>query len=308
LPTALVTGAHGFLGRHFAARLAREGWRVVGLGHGDWSPAQALDWGVCEWIPGDINAATLRRALSLGMPALVFHAGGGGSVQAAQHDPAADLRRSVLALGDVLDALREFTPESRLIFPSSAAVYGACPDESLHEDRPLAPVSLYGVHKAMSETLIRGHVAAYGLRAAIVRYFSVYGRGLRKQLLWDVCCRLEQARSEPIELFGDGNETRDMLHVEDAVDIGLRAAKALESDSLLVINGGTGTASTVREIAGRLAALYGAPEPRFNRRIREGDPRHYRAGMGRCAALGFSPRWRLSAGLEDFVSWKRSCA
>src|SRR4030095_13057401 len=82
-------------------------------------------------------------------------------------------------------------PAAILIYPSSAAVYGVVKQAPIGESSPIAPVSPYGLHKAMAEELCSTQSKHFGLRCAIVRFFSVYGPGSRKQLLWDLAQKIE---------------------------------------------------------------------------------------------------------------------
>ena len=303
LKNILVTGAYGFLGRHVARHYANENWRVIGLGRGSWTKSEAEAWGIETWLAGDVDSTNLDRAAAFASGSIdaIFHAAGTGSVQNAQSDPLGALRQSVLSTGEVLDFLRVRAPGARLVFPSSAAVYGIAAAEPLSEGRPLAPVSIYGAHKAMCESLIVSYVLAFGLKATIVRYFSIFGRGLRKQLVWEVCQRLERNRGK-LELFGDGGETRDMIHVDDASTIAWLGVECV-TDPLMVVNGATGKAVTVRTIAAALSNLMNGAEPKFTGVTRPGDPRHYEADIRKLEMIGFVPRWSLEDGLADYVNW-----
>ena len=128
-------------------------------------------------------------------------------------DPFADFQRTVGSTAALLEYIRVDCPGAALVYPSSAAVYGHAVQLPMQEDGPLRPVSPYGVHKKFAEDLIRSHCVMFGLRASIVRLFSIYGEGFRKQLLWDACRKLLAGERE---FFGIGDETRDWLHVDDA--------------------------------------------------------------------------------------------
>jgi UDP-glucose 4-epimerase len=217
-------------------------------------------------------------------------------------DPDEDRRRSVGVLEQVLDYLRHHAPGARLIFPSSAAVYGHAGGPAL-EDTALDPISPYGRHKAMAEALIAEAASALGLDAVIIRFFSAYGPGLRKQLLWELGQRLA-ARPAEVELSGTGDETRDFLFVDDATALIGLAAGLERRDEPWVLNGGAGEAVSVRQVAQGLAEALGAlSRILFNGIDREGDPRSLVADIGRAAALGFRPRVGLDEGLARYARW-----
>ena len=101
--TAIVTGAHGFLGRHVARALARAGRTVIGIGHGDWSEAQWRAWGLAAWHHDDVKTQALAAP---GAPGAVFHCAGSGSVAFSMAEPAQDFDRTVGTTLEVLEFLR----------------------------------------------------------------------------------------------------------------------------------------------------------------------------------------------------------
>src|SRR3972149_7252759 len=122
----LVTGAAGFLGRHAARAFARRGCTVVGLGHGELTPHDAAAWGISTFVKGDITLTTLTGLFERhGAPSLTVHAAGGASVGRSLQDPLLDFERTVRTTAILIDALRRAAPGSLLVYPSSAAVYGA---------------------------------------------------------------------------------------------------------------------------------------------------------------------------------------
>ncbi len=299
---AFVTGAGGFLGGAVAEGLRRAGWRVVGLGH---PTRHSGDSAGTPFVDGDIDRASLTRALApFGAPQLVFHAAGGASVGASINDPAQDRDRTIGSLAPVLDFLQSEAPDARLIYPSSAAVYGDAGDGPIGEGAAPAPASPYGRHKLEAERLILAEHAERGLDAVIVRFFSAYGPGLRKQLLWELAGRLA-AGPAAVDLGGTGEEARDFLFVDDAVELVLRLAASEQAP--LIVNGGAGEAVTVRRMAETVRdAMGSAASIRFSGKAREGDPRSLVADPGLSAALGFRPAVSLAEGVQRFARWVRS--
>lgn len=302
---AVVTGDSGFLGRAVVAALKCKGWFVAGLGN-----AARKDGGQSPLadarVDGEVSPKNLGRAIALCpfTPQIVMHAAGNGRVADAHQQPAEDFRRSVLSLADTLDAVRLLCPHAKLVFPSSAAVYGQAGRHPIGEDHPLVPVSVYGLHKQLCEHLISGYARQYELQASIVRYFSLYGPGLRKQLIWDIC---EKASTPPNEivLSGDGTDARDFLHIEDAARLAILAAERNER-GVLIVNGGSGTAHTVADVGSTVAGLYGVSPPRFDAIGRPWDPNWFQANTDRAVRLGFCPQHTLAEGLMQVVRWHRS--
>jgi UDP-glucose 4-epimerase len=298
-----VTGARGFLGRHVARHFAAKGHKVAGIDRGHWAAEDRSGWGVGYWVESDVHLASLNElSTQSGLPQLVFHAAGGASVGPSFEDPLTDFNCSVTTTAEVLEFLRREAPSAIFILPSSAAVYGAQEPGPIPEDAPLRPVSPYGAHKLMAEQLCHSANLNFGLRCVLIRYFSLYGPELRKQLLWDLAAKLS-GPSPSVELFGTGQETRDMFYIEDAVHL-VSTMSSIDRTDNLVVNGGSGQATTVRDIASALIGRLGlSSELRFNGQCREGDPINYQAHMGRAQSLGYKPKWSLEEGLTEYVHW-----
>ncbi|HJW52617.1 MAG TPA: SDR family oxidoreductase [Burkholderiaceae bacterium] len=307
----VVTGAAGFIGRHLCRLLAASGRSVVGLGHGDWPQEDVEAAGIRAWKSGEVDSSSLDElAAKYGTPAQVFHLAGGSSVTVSLRDPRGDFLRSVGSTVELLDWLRREAPSAGLTAISSAAVYGTGHHGAIREDAPLRPQSPYGHHKQMMEGLLQSYAQSFGTRSVIVRLFSVYGAGLHKQLLWDLCSRLARG-VQRVELQGSGEEVRDWTDVRDTVRaIEIVSPKA--STEVPVINVGTGIGTPVREIARLTAAAWsGDAAPvaaSFSGLRREGDPFGLQADASRLSALGFSWTIPLPQGIEDYVRWFRAQA
>jgi UDP-glucose 4-epimerase len=303
--TVLITGARGFIGRHVARFFAEEGHVVAGLGHGAWLESAHRQWGVAEWRNGEISHANLGALSSaVGTPDVVIHLAGGSAVGPSFAQPAEDFHRSVAAASQLAEWMRLRAPAARLVMASSAAVYGAGHQLPIAETAHCAPYSPYGFHKRMAELALESYARNFGLRVAIVRLFSVYGPGLRKQLLWDACTRLAQG-AELLQLGGSGEELRDWLHVDDVARL-MQWAAARASKEAEVFNGGTGVATAVRDIAQRLCAAWGGDcALAFSGNARPGDPQRLVADVSRLRAAGFAPARPWQQGIDDYVAWYR---
>ncbi|OGR35003.1 MAG: hypothetical protein A2051_10320 [Desulfovibrionales bacterium GWA2_65_9] len=296
--TVLITGAHGFLGRHAARHFAQQGWQVVGMGHGDYTTEQALAWGIHTWIAGDICPETLARVPA--PPDAVVHCAGGASVGQSLAAPLRDFERTVHTCVAVLEYVREHAPQARIAYPSSAAVYGGTKAAHIAEDTPAHPISPYGLHKEMAEVCCRDYAEQHGLAVCLVRFFSLYGSGLRKQLLFDAC---QKAQAGAFEFFGSGQEERDYLHVTDAARLLFLAVQAA-SPACPVVNGGSGRGLSTREVLTALAHCWGENlAPRFNGTVKQGDPQRLVADISGITAWGFAPSVDFQSGLRDYVAW-----
>lgn len=303
MKTVLITGAHGFLGRYCAAEFSRQGYRVMGIGHGTWDNSAVAGAGIDFWLEGDIS---LEQLVSLPWrPDIIVHAAGSGSVSFSLSHPMQDFERSVTTTLTVLEYARLAGYAPRIVLISSAAVYGCADESQIAEDTSLHPTSPYGVHKRMAEQLCFAYGEHFAVESSVIRFFSVYGPGLRKQLLWEACRRMSTAEaSEPLEFFGTGSETRDWLHAKDAALLVRLVGEHAHAG--LVINGGTGEAVAVCDILKHLAVeMRWRGTIGFNGIVRTGDPGHLCADRTRAGKLGWSPSVPLSDGLADYVAWFR---
>lgn len=298
---ALVTGANGAIGRHVAFTLAAHGWQVVGLGHGTWGHEEQLAWGVSHWYKGDVNLITLQ-AIKIS-PSLIIHCAGSGAVGASFEEPYTDFARTVSATLAVLEYIRINCPNAKLVYPSSAAVYGVAEQFPIRETANLTPASPYGAHKKIAEDLILEYSKYFHLNCAIVRLFSIYGPGFRKQLLWDACNHI---LNNEAQFYGTGDETRDWLHVSDAAKLMLCASENAACDCP-IINGAGGKAVTVREIILELIGLMNSSvKPVFCGTHKKGDPVHYLADIQRSLEWKWKPEISLKDGLINYVDWFKS--
>ena len=299
-----MTGASGFIGRHAARRLADEGWSVSAIGHSQWRDEEWHAWGIDRWMTATVTLGSIRElADACGDPDLIVHCAGSGSVGFSIKRPKEDFDRTVGSTSAILEFARERSPGVRVIYPSSAAVYGQTGRLPIHEDLPPTPLSPYGVHKHMAERLCELHAREWEVPVAIVRFFSVYGAGLCKQLLWDAC---RKASRDEFSFFGTGQERRDWMHVNDAARL-LRLASEHASHACPIVNGGVDIGRTTREVLERLGSMWPeAKHPTFIGESRSGDPSDLVADVSRLSEWGFEPRVGFEEGIDEYVRWFRA--
>ncbi len=298
--TALVTGGHGFIGRHVARHLAEHGWQVTGIGHGAWEKQEWMRWGFTAWYTAEITPDTLRA--HSGQPDAIFHCVGSQAVGFSLAHPHTDFQSTVATTALTLEFARLYVPAARVVYLSSAAVYGNVDHIPITESSPLRPVSPYGLHKKMAEELCRSYSCRFGVATVVVRLFSIYGPGLRKQLFWDGCKKIS---CQDLSFSGNGQETRDWLHVQDAVALLVEAYRHASTNSP-AINGGTGVGVTVQEVITELYKAFRiASAPKFSGLTRPGDPAHYVADPTFAQRLGWWPKIKWYDGVHEYVEWFR---
>jgi len=297
MQSALVTGGAGFIGSHLVRRLSSLNSQVAVM---DPKVENAARLDGVDYICGALSREILETVDFV--PTTIFHLAGGASVAESIADPEGDFVRSVYASFVLLEFLRRRWPQTRVVFISSAAIYGESKEKRASHDLTCLPLSPYGVHKRMVEALLFDYARMYGIRSVIVRPFSVYGPGLRKQLLWDA---LEKASRGCFEFFGSGHELRDWVYVADLVECLLRASSRADV-SVPIFNAGTCRAVSVHDVLTELFQIAGVPEaPRFVDRPKEGDPNSLVADDSAESALGPLFVTPLGDGLRAYVEWYR---
>lgn len=303
--SVLITGVHGFIGRHLAKHLSEQGKAtIIGLGHGAFSPIESAKFGIFASINGDVSFSNLNRiANEFGIPNEIYHLAGGSSVGPSLRIPQEDFKRTVASTSELLDWVRLNAPYTSVVIASSAAVYGAGHSGPISENASTIPFSPYGYHKRMAELLCESYSNNFGLRTSVVRLFSVYGPEIRKQLLWDTCCRLAESK-KPLEFTGTGLEKRDWLHIRDCVAILSCSVNLADPHSKL--NGGTGVATSVADIVTELCCLWDdRPKPTFTGIPRTGDPINLTADVTYLSRLHITPLIDWKSGLAEYVQWFR---
>ncbi|GAB56976.1 NAD-dependent epimerase/dehydratase [Glaciecola punicea ACAM 611] len=297
--SVLVTGSKGFIGSNAAKHFRNLGFEIFGIGHGDLANVELVKFGLDHWKNANVTIEAMRDyGISFD---IIIHCGGSGSVGFSVENPYGDFKKTVDGTLEVLEFIRLYSPESKLIYPSSPAVQGEHCDSPILESYVGKPCSPYGYHKKIAEELCRSYSEKYGLKVSIVRLFSVYGVGLRKQLLWDAVGKLSKENSEA-DFWGTGQETRDFIHIDDVMYIFEQLAK--QNLDFVLVNGGTGIKTSIRQTVEKIREyLKKEVNIVFNNEIVPSNPMYYCASMGHISSLidcNFKP---LEPGLLEYVTW-----
>lgn len=297
-----ITGAGGFLGGRLAQMCAGQGSRVGGFGPG-FSEGQAGDVFAAVEAGYLCHPALDRMERKAGLPDTVFHLAGGSTVRGSVTDPQKDFAKSVESTAVLLHWLYLRGARPTVVLSSSAAVYGAELTSPARESDVLAPHSPYGAHKVVAEEMVAVYQPILAIDAAIVRLFSVYGPGLKKQFIWDFTRKVLEG--SPVDrMFGTGTETRDWIYVDDACRLLMRAAERA-TKPLVTLNGGTGQGTEIATVASMICRLIGLrPELGYVGFREPSDPGYLVADTGYLASLGnFGCEVTLEAGLRETVAW-----
>jgi nucleoside-diphosphate-sugar epimerase len=295
---SLVTGGAGFIGSHIAQALLARGEPVRifdNLSTGRKSNLDALH-GEVDMVRADLRDVEAVRA-AMDDVDVVFHQAAMASVPESLADPATTLDVNVVGTQNVLLAARE-QKVRRVVFASSCALYGECPELPSHEALLPNPLSPYAVHKLTGEGLCGVFTRAFGLETVALRYFNVFGP--RQDPASDYAAAIPKltralARGVNPVVFGDGEQTRDFIYVGNVAQANLLAADAPAAVGQ-VINIGSGESISINDMLRVAADLLHVPLQPEYREARTGDVRHSRADISRAKALlGYEP----SVGFRD---------
>lgn len=295
----IVLGAGGFIGSHLVRTLVAGGYIVTGC------DLYENILGKFEYIKVSRLAPEWDEIFSSRTFDYCINAAGSGNVAYSMSHPLSDFEANTLDTIRILDAIRKYNPACRYLHISSAAVYGNPQSLPVLEDSMTHPLSPYGWHKLMSEKLCQEYAAIYQLHTAIVRPFSVYGPGLRKQLFWDTYQKFLKCDDE-IELWGTGNESRDFIFIQDLVDSFMLILTSADMEGQ-VYNIATGIETSIADVIRTFLQNMDRPvRQTFNQKTREGDPVNWRADISRLSALGFNAAIPLEEGLKRTAEWLKT--
>jgi UDP-glucose 4-epimerase len=310
----LVTGVAGFIGSSLAERLLQSGHTVVGIdAFTDYYPRAHKQRNLEDLLgrPGfsfyEENLLTADLAERLRGIDVVFHLAAQPGVRKSWGETFATyLDDNVAATQRLLEAVRG-AAVTRFVFASSSSVYGNASELPVRETTLPQPISPYGVTKLAAEHLCGVYAQAFGVPAVSLRYFTVYGPRQRPDMAFSRFVRAILSDGE-IELYGDGEQTRDFTFVSDAVAATVAAAAAdLDGGAGRVYNVGGGSRVTVNHVIGLLERITGKRARIVRRPAQPGDARDTFADCSAARAdLGYRPAVALEAGLDALVRWQTS--
>jgi UDP-glucose 4-epimerase len=310
----VVTGGAGFIGSHLVERL---------LGHPDAHvrilddfstgrmvnlPFAAAAGARLEIVRGDIRELATVERVAAGA-AVIFHQAAMRSVPRSVADPLGANDHNVNGTLNVLEAARR-AGVPRVVYASSSSVYGDRPELPKREDQPPAPISPYAVSKAAGEQYAAVWHRLYGVETVGLRYFNVFGPRqdpaseyaavIPRFILWGL-------QRVPLEIHGDGQQSRDFTYIDNVVEANCLAADAPDASGQ-AFNVGCGERVSLLDIIGRLETLLGRPVERQHAPSRAGDVPHTLANIERAGKLlGYTPLVPFDEGLRrTFDFFRRS--
>jgi nucleoside-diphosphate-sugar epimerase len=305
---ALITGGAGFIGSHLGGALVALGANVTVLDDLSHGSAANVPAGARFVLGSILDPQALAEAMQGATH--VFHQAALGSVPRSVEQPDLYLEVNVRGTQAVLAAARD-AGVRRVMFAASSSAYGDTEELPKHEGMPARPQSPYAATKVAGEALLRAFSHSYDLDTASLRYFNIFGpRQNANSAYAAVIAAFASAllANTTPTIFGDGEQSRDFTHVDNAVHANLLAARRERPMRGEVLNVATGSRISVNHLAHTMAALVGRPHLRpTHLPPRTGDVLHSQASLALTQReLGYAPIVSLDEGLAETLGWYRS--
>lgn len=297
----LITGAAGFIGGHLLRYFHNLGYETQG-----WIRSNSILFDTIYSIKKvDMSSPEeIRNVVESFKPNIIIHCAGIGNVGYSIEHPFDDYESNVTILHNLLFSIKSLSYNPKVVFLSSAGVYGNPSKLPICEDDLLSPISPYALHKYMSEEVCDYFIKNFDADISIARIFSVYGPGLKKQIFWDMWNKSQLATE--IHMFGTGDESRDYIYIDDLVQAIFLIATN-ETDEY-IFNIANGEEITIKEVSYMYAEALGIDKARivFDGTIRKGDPMNWKADIDRLFKIGYVKKVNLMDGLKQYVKWLKT--
>ena len=297
-----VTGGAGFIGSHLVDRLIALGHTVLVIDN--------LTTGVREFvntkatfIEMDIRDVNIEFIFADFKPQVIFHEAAQTMVPASMENPKMDCDVNLMGLINMLEAARKHKVE-HFLMPSSAAVYGDLDTLPLTEEMSGKPTSFYGLTKLTAEGYLRIYEQAFGLKTVCFRYANVYGPRQGDGGEGGVISIFNRliVEGKPLTVYGDGEQTRDFIYVEDVVEANIKAMGNTSCTGIYNVSTNTGT--SVNELITRFRSISGADFMVHYEDERIGDIKHSRLSNAKAERdFGFVASTTLDEGLQKTLEY-----
>jgi len=263
--------------------------------------------GRIDFIHGDIRNLPLIREAVRNVD-YVFHCAALSSVAYSVDDPIYTNEVNIIGALNILVAAKDVNVK-RIVFASSASVYGNSPELPKREDMSANPISPYAISKYTGEQYCRAFYQLYGLETVVFRYFNVFGKRQNSNSQYSAAIPIfikSFLEGKPPIIFGDGEQSRDFVFIEDVVRANLLACHAKDAPGE-VFNVACGGRTTINSLVRMIKKLIGSDIEPVYEEERKGDVRHSQADISEARKiLGYEPKIDLAEGLWRTIEWYKA--
>ena len=293
----LVTGGAGFIGSHLVDRLINECTVTVydnlSTGKEENLPENAL------FVKGNLGDSDLvKKTIDDADIDVIFHIGANASVPHSVDNPRYDFEANALGTFNIMESCLDLNVE-KVVYASTAAVYGEPVYTPIDEDHPLHPISPYGASKLAGERYGFAFKETYGIDFAAIRIFNTYGPRQPRYVMYDFIHKLKK-NPLLLEVLGTGEQIRDYCYVSDMADAFVLVAEQGSG----IYNAAGGSPTSIKHLAELMVAII-SPEAaiRYGGRTWAGDVNTLYADITRIRELGFDPKVGFEEGVRKMIAW-----
>lgn len=300
----LITGGAGFIASHIVDRLVGLEHEVVVVDNLSSGKIERIN-SKCRFYKCDItNYETMKLVFDIEIPEVVIHHAAQIDVQTSLKKPVFDAQNNIIGTINVLECCRE-TNVRKIIYPSSAAVYGNPKYLPVDENHPVEPSSFYGISKHTPCHYIKVYSELYNIKYTIFRYSNVYGP--RQDSNGEggvVAIFLDRLlKEETCYIYGDGQQTRDFIYVKDVVNANILALARGDNE---IIDISTNKPVTINELYKIIKEISGSSVEVEHKAVREGDILHsYLDNKKAVKYLGWKPQYDIENGVKETIGYYR---
>lgn len=295
----LVTGGRGFIGKDLIRRLISDNEEVLLLSS---TPCNDPEMRPQKSVTGTIlDTEFLNRIFAENEISGVYHLSAISDIRRSIADPYETFNLNVTGTANLLEAMRRYDVK-RMVFASTAAVYGNSAEPVKKESGDTVPLSPYAASKLMAEEYCNVYSSQYGMNIKSLRYFNPYGPGMRPDSPASVVLKFINSiisKKSPV-IFGDGTQTRDFVYINDITQANI---KAMNYGEFGVYNIGTGAATPLKDLANMIMEITGINVSIDYQDARIGDILHSSADISKAKRkFGYSPEYSLHNGLNEMIN------
>ena len=298
----LITGSQGFLGRNLPKKLNKVGFTCYGIGRGKWKGNNHKKWGYYKNINGTINKKNLLKFKKIKFKYLIHCAGG--------VSPNTSLLKSITKkidyeknVSSIISTLNFFVHKKdlpKVILISTVSVYGNSKKKRIKEETKTKPISNYSINKVIAENICKEYYHNKKIDFIILRGSSLYGNGLKRQIIYDVCSKIFKKNNT---FYGTGNEVRDFIHIDDFTQF-IKCILIKSFNGFYIINVGSGNGIKISEVINYIKKKFkDKKKPLFNNFGSKVNPKSLIPSIVKAKKFNWSPKKDFFTGLDEYIKW-----
>lgn len=296
MPKIAIIGSNGFIGSHLKKYLSHRKYHVLGIDKTNINSESKDDFRTIS----SVKNMTLSHLSNVDV---IVNAAGSPHVHLSFNNTVGDFKSNCYDTLKILDLIKDCRNKIKYIHISSAAVYGNQKKLPILESAQKKPLTPYGYHKFISEVLCKEYNEIFGIDTVVLRPFSIYGIGLKRQLFWDIFEKSITSTNNEIKLFGNGSESRDFLNVVDLCKFIEILVSSRQNSPFKTFNVGSGIETSIEQITDLIKSIYPHLDFKFTKSPRKGDPDNWQSDQTRAKSIGFEPTISLQYGIKEYYDW-----